>query len=120
MTNLNLTEVDWEALTRAIVVTRQEGPDRAEQLDHMLRHDTRERVGMFAVGCAQSRLLRLDPWQALPFRARLPDDLAKPRDDTRGERRAAELCKKLLDAGLSRFEPDPVGALERAKAERRP
>jgi hypothetical protein len=35
-----------------------------------------------------------------------------------GRRAAAELLRRLLAAGLSRYEPDPVNALERLEAER--
>jgi hypothetical protein len=37
--------------------------------------------------------------------------------DTCGARESAELLRRLLDAGLSRFEPDPLRAI--AEAERR-
>ena len=56
------------------------------------------------------------PWQSPPFRASLAD-LNKPFDDPRGERESAELLKRLLDAGLSPFEPFPLDAL--AEAEQR-
>ena len=113
----NLSQTDLDALERAIAITRKESVARSRQLDQMLQDESRENVGIFAASCAQSRSLRLDPWQTLPFRARLPDDLDKPRDDPRGERRAAELLKQLFDAGLSAFEPDPIAALARVAAE---
>ena len=34
-----------------------------------------------------------------------------------GKRSAALLLQRLLDAGLSRWEPDPLGALARIEAE---
>jgi len=108
----NLNQIDLDALARAVEVTRREFSARAKRIDSMLSREPRERVGIFAASCAQRKSLHLDPWQTEPFRARLPDDLAKPR----GERRVAELLQRLLDAGLSPFEPDPVAALERAEA----
>ena len=36
-----------------------------------------------------------------------------------GEREAGEVLKRLLDAGLSMYEPDPIAALARVKAEQR-
>ena len=93
-------------------------PGRAEQIDNKLKADSRDRVGIFAASCAQARALKADPWETLPMRARLPDDLAKPPDDPRGERKAAELLRRLLSLGLSWFEPDPIGALERVEAKR--
>ena len=107
-----LSRIDIDALERAIAITRAESPARAKQIDAKLQDEARERVGIFCAGCAQARSLRLDPWQTLPMRASL-NDLDKHRDDPRGERRAAELLRRLLDANLSRFEPSPLEALER-------
>jgi hypothetical protein len=36
--------------------------------------------------------------------------------DHRGEHRAAGLLQRMLALGIWRFEPDPVGAIERAEA----
>ncbi len=65
---------------------------------------------MFACTCAQSRSLDLPPWQNPVFRASLRD-LDKPYGDPSGKRESSELLKRLLDAGLSPFEPDPLQAL---------
>jgi len=45
--------------------------------------------------------------------------LREPFNDLRGAREAAELLQRLLRAGLSKYEPDPVAALERVEAEKR-
>ena len=58
------------------------------------------------------------PWQNVPFRAS-PADLDQPPGDVSGRRESAELKKRLIDAGLSIFEPDPLAALERVEAEQR-
>jgi hypothetical protein len=108
-----LTQIDIDALERAIEIVRKE---RRTQIDAMLEDESRESVGVFCAGCAQASSLRLDPWQTLPCDARI-HDLTKPRDDPRGERRAAELLRHLLDVGLSRFEPNPLRAI--AEAEQR-
>jgi hypothetical protein len=57
----------------------------------------------------------LQPWQDPPCIASL-DNLTKPHGDQRGERESAEWLRRLLDAGLSRFEPDPLAAIERVEA----
>ena len=44
--------------------------------------------------------------------------LRLPFGDQRGEREAAELLKTMLAAGLSRYEPDPLAALDEAEAKR--
>jgi hypothetical protein len=108
-----LNAADRDALERAMTLCRSESKGRAAQIDAKLQDESWESVACFAAVCSQTRLLALDPWQTPPLRASL-NDLTKPRDDSRGERRAAELLEKLLRAGLSRFEPDPVAALERA------
>jgi hypothetical protein len=111
---MNLSQTDLDALERAIAVTRKESAARRQQIDDMLADRDRERVGVFACSCAQSRALRSDPWHTLPMRASLAD-LDKPADDPRGERRAAELLRRLLDAGLSPFEPNPLQAIAAAE-----
>jgi hypothetical protein len=41
--------------------------------------------------------------------------LRQPYGDARGAREAAEILKKLLALGLSKFEPDPLGAIAAAE-----
>jgi hypothetical protein len=78
-----------------------------------------EVVGRFAAYAAQDNALRLKPWEMPPCWIRdLAASLEVPPGDPRGERRAAELLKRLLDAGLSRYEPNPIAAL--AAIEQRP
>ena len=115
-----MTEIDHDALVRAIAAARAEDAGRARQLDAMLRDgEPWERVAVFAASCAQTSSLGLQPWQGPVFRASLRD-LDKPFDDPRGERQAAELLQRLLKLGLSKFEPDPIGAILAAEAKRTP
>ena len=111
-----MNETDLDALERAIVAARAQSPGRREQIDSMLADQKREDVAAFAARVIQGRALNLQPWQVPPMRASLAA-LSEPYGDPSGRRESAELLKRLLDAGLSRFEPDPVGAL--AEAERR-
>jgi hypothetical protein len=74
-----------------------------------------ETVGRFAAGCAQSKALHVQPWETLPlWIGDIEAGLNAP-DDARRTREAAELLQRLLRADLSRFEPDPIGALERVE-----
>jgi hypothetical protein len=70
----------------------------------------------------QTRALRLRPWQPLLYWFRSAADieagLAQPYG-VDGERANAELVQRLLRCGLSRYEPDPINALERAESARR-
>jgi hypothetical protein len=83
----------------------------------MLASEPWEEVAQFASYCVQGRLLGLQPWQNPPMYARL-SDLDRPYGDPRAARESAELLKRLLDAGLSRFEPTPLQALAGAEKRR--
>jgi hypothetical protein len=76
-------------------------------------------VAKFASYSAQIESLALQPWQDPPCCARLCN-LAKPFDDPRGERESADVLKRLLDAGLSRYEPDPLAAIAEAEQRQAP
>ena len=85
----------------------------------MRRTDDLEEVGSFASYSCQMNSLHLRPWQTAPlWVGNLDVALHLPFGDPRGDREAAELLKKMLDAGLSRFEPDPLDALDHAEAAR--
>lgn len=60
----------------------------------------------FAAYCAQIDNLALRPWQSPPCFAERPNCDAY----------AVDLLQRLLAAGLSRWEPDPAGALARIEA----
>jgi hypothetical protein len=57
-------------------------------------------------GC-QCRALNLKPWQSPPCRA---GDAKPDAEDHRGRLAAWTLRQRLLDAGLSQYEPDPLRA----------
>ena len=105
--------IDIDALNRCLAAARAENAGRRQQIDSMLADPTRswQEVAVFAATCVQSRRLDLPPWQSVPFRASLRD-LSQPYGDASGRRECAELLKRLHDAGLSIFKPDPLAALE--------
>ena len=111
-----MTPTDMDALTRAIAACRAADPARSAQIDAMLSYRPWAEVGTFAAASAQRHSLHLKPWQSPPCRSD-PEDLYKPIGDPRGERESAELLRRLLDIGLSRYEPDPLQAI--AQAEKR-
>ena len=118
-TDKPLTPADEDALTRALAVTRAEDPGRRRQIDTMLADESWQSVAVFAATCAQSCSLNLMPWQLPPFRASL-NDLSMPYGDASGRRESAELLRRLLTLGLSRFEPNPEQAISEAEqAEKR-
>jgi hypothetical protein len=105
-----MTEVDKDALRRAIKMTRALGAAENEQIDRrMAEGQSFEEIGRScAYGC-QRHNLRLKPWESPPIYAELHPD----------QPGATELLEKLLAAGLSRWEPDPIAALEAHEARSR-
>jgi hypothetical protein len=115
----NLTRRDREAMARAIEQLRQQGGEKARQIEDKLASEAWEEVGAFASYSCQDANLRLKPWQVPPCWIRTAGDLkaalAQPHDHS-GLRAAGELVRRLLAAGLSRFEPDPIIALAHTEA----
>ena len=106
-TEYHYDEVDTEALERSLALTLRE-PDRRAQIESMLEDRERAEVCHFTASHCQTKALKLKLWEIAPC-ALLPSD--DPGDH--GVAAARELRDRLLDAALSRFEPDPMGALER-------
>jgi hypothetical protein len=84
--------------------------------------DSFEELGLLCVALCQDRALRLRPWQPAPcadhLRNCIDEHLAAGDDGIMGHHAAARVAKRLLDLGLSVFEPDPLAAIEAAEAER--
>ena len=112
-----LDPVYREALERAIAVIRARGGSDAVQIENKLRKEPWEYVARFAAYSQQCDNLRLGPHQSPPCWATEADLIADPDDpeDIYGRRAAAVLRKRLIEAGLSAHEPDPIQALERTK-----
>jgi hypothetical protein len=117
-----LSAVDREALERALDMARKESPQQAAQIDVMIRERGWNRAAEFASYCCQDANLKLRPWQMPPVWLKGDPDVVLAGidrghrggdQDYRGCRQAALLVKRLLAAGLSRFEPDPETALAR-------
>ena len=114
-----MNKCDREALAAAIEQMRHESAVSAAQIDEKIRTEGWWDAGEFASYHRQCKSLHLKPWQCPPCWIDVDDldaALALP-PDHRGEREAAKLVQRLLRSGLSRFEPEPLAALERAEAE---
>jgi hypothetical protein len=99
-----VNRVDRDALRRALQLVRAESPGRAAQIADKLKDEPWGQVAEFAAYCCQCDALELKPWQDPPMYAEIrpdPDALA--------------MLVKLLGAGLSRYEPDPVAALAQVR-----
>lgn len=103
--------IDDEALERALqrALVRQKAsnvPRRngLTQIEGMLRDQPRREVLLFASYSEQMDSLKLRPWMFPPCWLVLSDRKPEHAD-------GVALLRRLLDAGLSKFEPDPIGAL---------
>jgi hypothetical protein len=111
-----LSEVDREALERALVLYRQRDAACRQQVDDLLKERDWFSVATLAAYGMQCERFKLRPWQSPPTEIDDPDAYEYVKgEDIYGRRAAARLLKRLLDAGLSRYEPDPIAALERAE-----
>ena len=103
-----MTKHDRAALKQCMEIAQRD-PGRATQLRSKLEDELWQRVAEFAAFCCQSELLNLEPWQLPPCNANEDhDDPAQPD--------AVKLLRRMLAAGVSRYEPDPLAALRRSKS----
>jgi hypothetical protein len=95
--------IDRDAMRRAIDWMRAKSPDHAKEIEHKLEHEGFEAAGEFAADAAQCANLKLKPWETPPC-------------NIWGYNQSSgiELRDRLLAAGLSIFEPDPIKALAEA------
>jgi hypothetical protein len=110
--------VDEEALERAIdICLKHKSPSDQLQMEQKLADDQQDwwDVATFASYSCQVDALRLKPWQKPPcWIDDMEGILAYGDDGVMGLYAAATLLKRLLTAGLSQYEPDPLGALKAA------
>src|SRR5215471_288892 len=98
---------DQDALRRAMTIAMQD-PAKAEQLKSKLQHEPWHEVAAFAAYSCQVDALHLPPYEDPPALAD-EDDRYPQRASVNGQK----VLKRLLAAGLSRYEPDPMAALKR-------
>jgi hypothetical protein len=101
-----MSPIDRAALERCIEIVRRD-PREAKRIDDRLAEGSD--WANVATGCAfhcQMESLSLMPWMSPPMVADVGGSNVDPH--------AVALLRRLLDAGLSRYEADPVAALERA------
>jgi hypothetical protein len=113
-----LSRVDREALERALAMDPDRNPT-SNTPNRRLEPERWYEAGKSAAYACQCAALRPKPWQPVPA-----NEYVSVTDDDReygpvmGRAAAAELLRRMLAAGLSRYEPDPVNALARVEAER--
>jgi hypothetical protein len=109
-----VSALDHDAFTRAIEMMRAKDKLHADQINYKLEHEGFAAAGKFAAYSCQCDGLGVRPWEAPPMDAH--DDLAAADPSIYGYRpKEIGLLVRLLAAGLSRFEPDPLAALQKVK-----
>jgi len=122
-TKQQLSQVDREAVTRAIELKRARSPADRREVDEMLKTNAWFEVAEDAVYCCQRSLIAPRLWQ--PTVADIPPDqveaiIARGDDGLAGNYAAAKLLRRMLKAGLSKYEPQVLQKLAEAKARRFP
>ena len=109
-----LSDVDRDALKRCIEMARTY-PGRDEQISWKLGKGgcSWQDTAKFCAYLCQSKNLRLEIQEFPPCWLLDADDTAGPAFKRKLE--AARLLKRLLAAGLSQYEPDPIRALAAAE-----
>jgi hypothetical protein len=118
-----LTAADLSALGRAIPIARQKDEQTRRQIDRSLAEDGFWEAATTAAYVCQNKSLVLKPWEIPPVWIRNNIDeldalIKEPRtrpNDQDGYLRAALLVRHLHKLGLSRFEPNPLAAIEKAE-----
>jgi hypothetical protein len=96
------------AAMRLAIETLRKDPELGDQIGAMLRTQSEQEVGAFAAGLCQVRSLRLKPWECPPCDTGGGVNVALYYGSRPGE---IELLRRMLAAGVSRFNPDPMQAL---------
>jgi hypothetical protein len=99
--DVSYSDEDMSALKRAIQIV-QSDPSRAEQINSLLRDHSWSEVAEFAAACCQRHALQLKPWECPP--AFCADEASE------------RFLDRMIAAGISQWEPDPIKALKKKKA----
>ncbi|HVI68043.1 MAG TPA: hypothetical protein VM910_36500 [Bradyrhizobium sp.] len=117
-----MKRIDRDALERCIATMRNsKEPSDRMQIERALAEDGWQEAADSAAYHCQMNALRLRPWQSPPCWINTRDItsiIARGDDSIAGDYAAAKLLQKMLQASLSRFEPDPVAALKRTNPPR--
>jgi hypothetical protein len=114
-TETDLAPVDRVALECCLEIAMKEDTVTRRQLQVMLTDRPWTEVATFASYCCQSHALNLKPWEYPPCWA--DDDEANPdgRSPMCKTKEARALLLRMLAAGISRYDPDPMAALAKGK-----
>ena len=102
-----MNNIDKDALDRALQTKlRAKDQTEVEQIKNMLNDPSRTwtQVAEFAAYSCQIAALKLEPWQEPPCHG-----------DRKGDAPGDKLLRRMLAAGVSQFDPDPLAALAKAR-----
>jgi hypothetical protein len=111
--SVKISPVDRDA--RAIEIAKAESPGRAAQIASKLKTESWREVAEFASYVCQHRALQTRPWELAPIDVD-EDDPIPGGDDAHRKGRAITLLRRLLHAGLSRYEPQPLAAIAKMES----
>jgi hypothetical protein len=114
-TEVELSAVDRAALELAVEhdLTLSDAATR-QQIKTKLREEPWLDVAMFCAYGRQCTALRLSPWQPAPCQVEIDDDDGND-GPIMGRRAAADLLRRMLSLGISRWHPDPLTAIEASR-----
>jgi hypothetical protein len=104
---------DFEALKLALEMLKQSEPELIPTLDEMVRDRGEQEVGAYAASVLQVKNLRLRPWECPPCET---VDVSNPKNTYGYRPNEVALLKRMLEANISRWHPDPTAALAEAEA----
>ena len=95
---------DTAALEAAVELVRRH-PERGPELEALMRERGWSEAARVAVIDCQSRAMRLPPWREKEVPCLV---------SSRGKSRASRLLRRMLRRNISRWDPDPLGAIAQA------
>ena len=107
------SDADITALELCIEQCKAESAARRQQIESKLADEPWCEVAEFAAYCVQSKNLHLQVHEFPPCWVNADDPDSA--DDHCGQASARELLRKMLAAGVSKFDPDPLKALARKR-----
>jgi hypothetical protein len=106
-----LSDLDRRALERAVAIEQTRNEASRDQIDRKLRGEPWLKVAVYCAERCQEISLHLEPWEYLPPCAVEVNEVDAPGYEHQGVRKSAALLRRMLRAGVSRYEPDPLAAL---------
>lgn len=115
---MTLSAIDRDALARGIPIARSIAPIISRAIDQILAREGWDNAARYACHYCQVTSLGLMPYETPPALMNLEAGLRLPFNSKNRDREGAELLRRMLATGLSRFEPNVEAALQQAEKNR--